>query len=148
MRRRIIKELYRSAVMLFDRGYHYSSFVLAYHCLNEYVKGGGELVDRDTVTRFRKLYYDTLNGEKVNEKDLRELLSSLSDIIESEEEGEVVINVELIDVLLGVGLLAIILSFFMKVDILWIDAVRIPALSLIAVTIIKRLLITKAQVKE
>lgn len=140
----ILRELHKNAIELYERGDYYSSLVLAYQFISLYTRKYQTLLNNENinVNEVKRKLEEALRNGSIDIEFMDKLISYLREVF-TEEEKSVIVNIDLIDVLLGIGLLISILLFFIKFDILWIDLIRFPLVSLFLVMIAKKILVQR-----
>ncbi len=142
----VAEELYREARRLLDEGRYLPSLVLARQSLEAHPRKG-EPAASAVAEELDRAYLKLVRTGSVSEEELRALLNRLGSAL-GLDEGEyagVIINVDIVDVLIGAGIVAVALSFLLKTEVVWADAVRIPALTLLVLMAVKRALAARAE---
>jgi len=146
-------KLYEEAVRLFDDGDYSASLLIACLAIEGFARRGGRdwLLDKlgdlggeGVLDELAKVREEVLAGVRdAGEGEARFALDVLGRLLGREAPGEVVVTVDLGVLGLILALIGLIASFVLvNVDLLplWFDALRIPVLALVVVTLLDRLL--------
>ncbi len=122
-----VRELYNDAVKCFNEGKYYSSLALSYAAI-ERLSLEGE-IKSDDLGYARMIFASFQSGSEIDPSNVEELLNILKNFF-GDDKQETIIEARPIFVLSLFILIGLIASFFVKINILWIDAIRIPSIAI------------------
>ena len=118
-----VRELYNDAVKCFNEGRYNSALALSYAAIERLALGYARMV-----------FASFQSGSEIDPSNIEELLNILKNFF-SDKKQETVIEAQPIFVLSLFILFGLIASFFVKINILWIDAVRIPSIAIVSLAL-------------
>jgi len=127
-----VRELYNDAVKCFNEGRYNSALALSYAAIERLALEGE--IKSDDLGYARMVFASFQSGSEIDPSNIEELLNILKNFF-SDKRQETVIEAQPIFVLSLFILFGLIASFFVKINILWIDAVRIPSIAIVSLAL-------------
>jgi len=120
-----VRELYNDALKCFNEGRYNSALALSYAAIERLALNGN--IKGDDLGYARMLFASFQSGSEIDPASVEELLHIIEGFLETGKKEKVIEAKPFFVVLLFIlgGLIA---SFFVKINVLWIDAIRIPAI--------------------